>query len=321
MSKVKKIQIYKFKPILKQVIWGGDFLANLKGVHSDFPIGESWELSPLAKNMSIVANGEDAGLSLKDIIQKYKESLVGNKCYSMFGDNFPLLFKLIDAQEDLSIQVHPSSNELSKNEMWYVMNTSGESEIIAGFDTKISKSILLDSIENNSISPLLKQYKTNVGDVYYIPAGLVHAIKKGSLIAEIQQASDTTYRLFDYNRVSRDGEKRELHIQQALGVIDFDIMSNSKIEYSQSNNTTIPLVDTPHFVTALINLTETNVFDYTKLDSFVVYMCVQGECEVLDSQSNRITISYGETVMMSAQTSVVKITPKDGKCSLLEVHI
>lgn len=328
MFKAKKsIQIYKFTCFLKETIWGGEKIPLLKGLKSNKKIGESWEISSIDNSLSFVTNGDDIGLSLKELIIKYKYNLVGKKCYDIFGDKFPLLLKFIDAQNDLSIQVHPDGKtamqldgKAGKTEMWYIISCEENTNIIAGFKNKIEKSNFIEKVKNNNIIPLLNKYKIKSGDAFYIPSGVIHAIQKGTFLAEIQQSSDLTYRLYDYDRVDINNKKRELHTNKAQNAIDYSNNTPPKIEYTKRKNQANQIVDSEFFTVSILDINQTIIRDYTLIDSFIAYMCVEGECQILDSYSNKESIKVGETVLMSALSSVVKLSPKE-KCKLLEIHL
>ena len=274
----------KFIPQYKERIWGGDNLKKILG--KDVPAdmarcGESWEISSVEDSVSEVANGYLAGNTLEELIEVYMGDLVGDSIYEKFGVEFPLLIKLIDAQDVLSIQVHPDDEYAEKNhhaygktEMWYVISAEENSEIITGFKKDVTREEYLQSLSNGNLKKLLNVEKAKVGDVYYIPAGRVHAIGKGVLLAEIQQTSDITYRIYDWDRVDSNGKPRELHNDLALDVIDFKEVTNAKWTKPDTVNKTAELASCPYFTVTRLTFTDTIKRNYDLLDSFVIYMCL-----------------------------------------------
>ena len=271
----------KFKPVLKDKIWGGSRLNQLFGKNNNSDkLGESWELSGYENDESVVSNGFLEGNNLTELIEIYMGELVGDKVYDEFGLMFPLLFKLIDANENLSIQVHPGDevaaerhNSFGKTEMWYVVAAEQGSELIIGFSKDCTSEEYLDALENDKVEDLLQRVPVKPGDVLFIPAGLVHAIGKGVVVAEIQQSSDITYRIYDYKRVDDSGNERELHTDEALDVINFSASLNPKTEYSLLENQIVPLVSCEYFTTNIIKFDQALTRNYGEIDSFVAYMC------------------------------------------------
>jgi mannose-6-phosphate isomerase len=317
----------KFQPILKEKIWGGTRLKKLfnKQTESD-KIGESWELSGFEGDESIVSNGFLAGNNLTELIEIYMGDLVGDKIFEEFGLTFPLLFKLIDANDDLSIQVHPDDetaaqrhNSLGKTEMWYVIDAEPGGELIVGFKNDCSREEYLKALEEGRVADLLKKVPVSKNDVIYIPAGLVHAIKKGVLVAEIQETSDLTYRIFDYKRTDEHGKERELHTELALDVINFSATKNPKVEYEPKVNAVTTLVSCDYFTTNLLIFNRNIIRNYSSLDSFVVYMCLEGNF-ILECENHKILVEKGETVLIPASLDEVSLIPQ-GEVKLLEVYI
>lgn len=323
---MKKLYPLKFTPILKDKIWGGTKLQELfRKTSSSKNLGESWELSSHQDDISVVSNGELVGKNLVELIDLYKEALVGQHIYDRYGNQFPLLFKFIDAHEPLSVQVHPNDEvalerhqSLGKTEMWYVIDAEPEGELIIGFVEDISKEDYLKALQAGNLEDLLQRVKVSAGDVFFIPAGLVHAIGKGVVLAEIQQSSDLTYRIYDYNRVDSSGKQRELHINEALDVIDFSASGDPKTLYSESLNELATLVSCDYFTTNLIRFNEPLNRNYGKLDSFVVFICVEGEFQVLYEETY-ITVSKGETILIPASMAEVELIPQ-GEATLLETY-
>lgn len=318
----------KFEPILKDKIWGGHKLQQLFGKEPNgLPnIGESWELSGYKTDPSVVANGKFSGKTLIELIEEYTSELLGEKVYKQFGENFPLLYKLIDANDDLSIQVHPNDefagkrhNSFGKTEMWYVLAAEEEACLIIGFNEDTEKESYVKAVESGDVENLLQKVPVKKGDVFFIPAGLVHAIGKGVLVAEIQQSSDVTYRIYDYKRTDDKGNERELHTEMAVDVIDYTASTNPKTNYEIVKNETRPLVSCEFFTTNILELDTEIVKDYSTLDSFVSYMCLGGKLQLV-SEGNLVEIQKGETVLIPA--SLKKLTLKPLELSkLLEVYI
>lgn len=317
----------KFKPILKHRIWGGNQLKKvLKKIYTDdLTIGESWELSGVIGEESVVINGELAGNTINELLDIYMDDLVGGKNFEQFGFTFPLLFKFIASNDKLSIQVHPNDEMVAeqgsfgKTEMWFVVKAEEGAELVLGFKEPINKETCRQHIQNNTLESVLNKVKVNTGDVCFIPAGMVHAIGKGVVIAEIQQASDLTYRLYDYNRLEKDGKPRQLHVEQALEAINFDNHSNDKIQFNKERNKSVPLVACEYFTTNLLSFDKTIIKDYSDLDSFVVYMCLSGSFEV-KWQGGKELVSKGETVLIPAEMGEVELMAIDG-AEVLEVSI
>jgi len=317
----------KFQPVLKEKIWGGNKLKELFNKVTDAEnIGESWELSGIDGDESVVMNGFLAGNSLTELIEVYMGDLVGDKIYERFGLSFPLLFKLIDSNDKLSIQVHPNDeiaaqrhNSFGKTEMWYVVAAEPGAELVIGFKNDCSRDEYLDALDTGNVEDLLQNVPIKKGDVFFIPAGLVHAIGKGAVIAEIQQSSDITYRIYDYKRVDDKGNERELHTQQALDVIRFEPSKNPKTEYQTKPNELTPLVSCEYFTTNLVSFDRPLTRNYGRLDSFVAYMCVEGSF-VISVSGEKTTVDTGETVLVPASVIEVDLIP-DRPTKFLEVYI
>lgn len=317
----------KFEPILKERIWGGEKLINVFNKKSNKSnIGESWEISDVKGDVSVVANGDLKGKSLKDLIETFKGDFVGGKVYEKFGDDFPILIKFIDAKTPLSIQVHPNNelakerhNSFGKNEMWYIMDADKNAELIVGFNKEVSKEEYVDALNGGKILNILNAEKIEAGDTFYIPTGRVHAIGAGTVLAEIQQTSDVTYRIYDYERVdAKTGEQRELHTEQALDAIDYKFYDDLKTKYKIAENQSSTLVHSPYFKTDIIQLNGELKIDYSTLDSFVIYMCVEGSFTLTHSDSETF-VNVGETILLPAQISGVVL--KSDKAKILEVYL
>ena len=316
----------KFKPILKSIIWGGSDITRFKNIEPiQDGIGESWEISGVQGDISIIENGHLAGTSLKTLLSESREQLVGSEVYHKFGNKFPLLIKFIDAQDDLSIQVHPDDklagerhNSFGKTEMWYVVKAAPGAYLYTGFEKEISPNEYEKSIEDNSFTDSLKKHMVKEGDVFFLPAGRVHAIGAGCFIAEIQQTSNITYRIYDYNRKDAQGNSRELHTELAKDAIDFKLYDTYKTEYKKELNKPVELVTCPYFTTNLLELNEFTKRDYSQKDSFVIYMCLEGSLNLVDNKGNTLLIERGESLLIPAETNYVEISPNN-YCKLLEV--
>ncbi|MBN1111799.1 MAG: class I mannose-6-phosphate isomerase [Bacteroidales bacterium] len=325
------MQLYpmKFTPIIKETIWGGKKLNQKynKGKASQTNIGESWELSGIQENISIVENGFLAENDIQELIEVYMSDLVGDKVYKQFGIEFPLLFKFIDANDQLSIQVHPDDKTArqkhkayGKTEMWYIIDAEKDATIINGFKKNLDKEEYLKHLNNGTIEEIVNRVSVTKGDVIYIPAGRVHSIGKGVVLAEIQQTSDITYRIYDWNRKGLDGNLRELHTDLAIDVINFDKPKNNKEDITIEENKTSTLIDSPVFKTNIIKLDNTIEKDYFTTDSFIVYMCIDGSAEIITSGNENVQITTGETVLIPNEITTVRIKP-DKNCTLLEVYL
>ena len=317
-----------FKPILKSVIWGGSQICPFKGITpTEEGVGESWELSHVDDNFSVVAEGELANKSLDELIKEYGKELVGGKVMERFGSRFPLLIKFIDARDNLSIQVHPDDelakvrhNSFGKTEMWYVIKADKEASLYSGFSQQIDKEEYVKRVENNTIMDVLKKYDVSEGDVFFLPAGRVHAIGAGCFIAEIQQTSNITYRIYDYNRKDKNGNTRELHTELAKDAIDYTLYPDYRTHYKAHTNATVNLADCKYFTTNLIELDTVMVRDFEKLDSFVVYICMEGSATLRDSNGYEIRIHQGQTALIPANNKTVAIIPAP-KAKFLEAYI
>jgi mannose-6-phosphate isomerase len=315
----------KFKPILKDKIWGGQKLKTILNKNSDLPnIGESWEISDVEGYTSVVINGKLKGQSLKQLLETYASDLIGEKNYKVFGNTFPLLIKFIDAKEDLSIQLHPNDelakkrhNSFGKTEMWYVMQADKDANLIVGFNQKVTPEIYLKHLKNRTLTHILNFDKVKEGDTYFIEVGRVHAICAGVMLAEIQQTSDVTYRVYDWDRVDDNGNERDLHNDLAIDAIDFEMKDNFRVNYSKVKNESNAMVSCPYFITNYLDIIS-EVEKENNHDSFIIYMCVDGEAEiVVDSFSE--TIKKGETLLLPATIKTYQITSKNAK--LLEVYV
>ena len=319
---------FTFEPILKKIIWGGSDICPFKGISPvQEGIGESWELSHVEGNYSVVANGELKGQSLDDLIRTYGKQLLGEHVMEQFGTTFPLLIKFIDARDNLSIQVHPDDelakkrhNSFGKTEMWYVVKATPDAALYSGFSQQIDAEEYVKRVENNTIMDVLQRYNVHEGDVFFLPAGRVHAIGSGCFIAEIQQTSNITYRIYDYNRKDANGKGRELHTELAKDAIDYTLYPGYRTHYKAHTNATVQLADCKYFTTNLIDLDTIMVRDFSQLDSFVVYICMEGRATLRDNKGNEILVHQGQTVLIPADTDVVTISPVPG-AKFMETYI
>ncbi|WP_405396637.1 type I phosphomannose isomerase catalytic subunit [Maribacter sp. Asnod2-G09] len=316
----------KFRPILKERLWGGTKLKEVFGkpIESDIT-GESWELSTVKGDISVVANGSLAGKSLQDLIDSNAEELLGKSVVERFGKEFPILIKFIDAKQDLSIQLHPNDalakerhDSFGKTEMWYIMDADPKAELIVGFNKDVSKEEYAESIDNDTLLDLLNYEEVKEGDTFFINTGKIHAIGAGVMLAEIQQTSDVTYRVFDFNRKDKDGNLRELHTELALDAVDYEKKDDFKVSYGHEKNEVNTMVDCPYFKTNFIELTENLDLDTTQRDSFTIFMCVGGEAKISTAEGE-VSIKSGETALLPASTQ--KISLQSSGAKLLEVTI
>jgi mannose-6-phosphate isomerase len=321
-----KLYPLQFTPLYKYRIWGGEKLkTELNKQYTEENIGESWEISDVSGDETVVAEGALKGKTLRDLIKEFKGDFVGQTVYEKFGEDFPLLIKFIDAKTPLSIQVHPSNevakkrhNSFGKNEMWYVMQADDDAELIVGFDEKIDKEQYNKHLENNTILNVMHHEDVQKGDTFYIPTGRVHAIGSGVLLAEIQQTSNITYRIYDYDRVDeKTGDKRELHNDLAIDVIDYEVYESYKTKYEFKKNTSNKLVHSPYFRTNILDISDTVEKDYSYIDSFIIYMCVEGSAEII-SNENIFLLNTGETILIPANNKIIVLKATNAK--ILEVY-
>ena len=320
------MELFKFEPLLKQTIWGGNKIVAFKHIQSDMEnVGESWEISGVPGDESVVANGEYKGKTLNEVLAEMKQKLVGEENYKCFGDRFPLLIKFIDARQDLSIQVHPDDETahrqgkaMGKTEMWYVMDSDEDASLKVGLKKKITPEEYARMVEDDTICDALGNYKVKSGDCFFIPAGRIHAICSGSFIAEIQQTSDVTYRIYDYKRKDKNGNFRELHTKEAAEAIDYTVLDDYRTEYTPVKNEATQLVSCPLFTTAVYDLTEPMTLDYSELDSFVILIALKGEGSILTSSGNSYSFREGESILLPATTETVKV---EGNIKFLETFV
>ncbi len=307
--------MYKFRPILKSLIWGGEKIAPYKGIDTDMKaIGESWEISGVKGNESVVAGGVDDGMTIPELIARDKESLLGKKNFNRFGMEFPLLIKFIDARQDLSIQVHPDDTlawerhqSKGKTEMWYVVDADNGARLRSGFAKQVTPDEYEKSIADNTITDLLKEYDIHKGDLFFLPAGRIHSIGAGAFIAEIQQTSNITYRIYDFNRLDDKGNPRELHTELSKDAIDYTVLPDYRTYYEACDNKRVPLVSCDYFTTSLLKLTEQYEMQLADLDSFVILICTAGNGTITDNKGNSAEIRQGESILIPADVEGLKI--------------
>lgn len=315
----------KFEPLLKQTLWGGDKIIPFKHLNAKMEnVGESWEISGVKGNETVIANGEYKGMHLNELVREQKGKLVGEANYQRFGDEFPLLIKFIDAQQDLSIQVHPTDEiahkqgkSRGKTEMWYALEPTPGAQLYNGLKQQITPEQYKDMVENDTITDALARYEVREGDVFFIPAGRIHAIGAGCFVAEIQQTSDVTYRIYDFKRKDKNGNYRELHTKEAAESINFTVLPNYRAEYTPTKNEGIQVATCPYFTTAVYDLTEPMTLDYSELDSFVILIGVKGEGKLI-CEGQEMSFQTGDTVLIPATTKEIKV---EGTVKFLETYV
>ena len=318
----------KLRPRIKDKIWGGKKLREILGKEgASDKAGESWEISAVQDNISVAENGFLAGNDLQELIEVYMGDLVGDKIYDKFGIEFPLLVKFIDATEKLSIQVHPPDelararhNSYGKTEMWYIIQADKDAELISGFKRKADKETYLQHFNNNTLTDILNNVKVSSGDVIFLPAGRIHSIGAGILLAEIQQTSDITYRIYDFNRLDAEGKPRELHTDLAVDAIDYTYHEKYKQDYISKENESSEIIKCDYFTTNILDFNNQVEKDYVNLDSFVVYMCLEGEFEIIYYEKEVEKIKKGETILIPAELKNLKLNPVR-QTKILEVYI
>ena len=316
----------KFKALLKQTIWGGDKIIPFKHLDDHLEnVGESWEISGVPGNETVVADGEYAGKKLNELVIEQKDKLVGKANYERFGDEFPLLIKFIDARQDLSIQVHPTDEiakrqgkERGKTEMWYIMDSDKDAKLYSGLKMQITPEQYKAMVEDDTITDALAQYEVKEDDCFFLPAGRIHAIGTGCFLAEIQQTSDVTYRIYDFKRKDKDGNYRQLHTKEAAECINYTVEDDYRTHYEHKKNEGVTLVECPYFTTAVYDLDEPMTLDYSELDSFVILIGLKGEGTITDNDGNTMTISAGESILVPATTETLKV---EGTIKMLETYV
>ena len=311
----------KFRPILKTVVWGGEKIAPFKEISTDqHNIGESWELSGVKGHESVIANGEFEGMTITELVEKFRGELIGEKVYADTGNEFPLLIKFIDARNDLSIQVHPNDelagkrhNSKGKTEMWYVVGADKGAHLLAGLSKEIDPEKYVQMVADNTITDALSRFEVKEGDVFFLPAGRIHAICSGCFIAEIQQTSDITYRIYDYGRLGLDGKPRELHTELAKDAIDYKVYPEYRTQYTEKKDEENLLVSCKYFTTSQYDLDKPFTKDLSGTDSFLVVMCIEGRGSLTDHEESdfTLTLHQGETVLIPAASKGVTFSPSE----------
>lgn len=315
-----------FKPLLKSTLWGGNKIIPFKGLDiRQENVGESWELSGVKGNESVIASGVYERLTISEVIRHEKANLLGHENYERFGDEFPLLIKFIDACQDLSIQVHPDDETArrqgrsrGKTEMWYLMECDKDAHLRSGLKAKITPEEYKAMVADDTICDAIADYAVKEGDCFFLPAGRIHSIGAGCFLAEIQQTSDVTYRIYDFKRRDKDGNMRELHTEEAAESIDYHVEKDYQTHYQNRKNEGVELVRCPYFKTAVYDLDEPMQLDYSELDSFVVLIALDGEAELTDNENNRITLRAGQTVLYPATTKTIQV---EGRIKMLETYV
>ena len=316
----------KFNALLKSTLWGGEKIIPFKNLDvKQENVGESWEISGVKDNETIVSDGPYAGKKLNEVVAELKGKLVGEDNYKRFGDEFPLLIKFIDARQDLSIQVHPTDEiakkqgkERGKTEMWYLMDSDKDATLLCGLKKKITPEEYAQMVENDTIVDAIDRYEVKEGDCFFLPAGRIHAIGTGCFLAEIQQTSDVTYRIYDFKRKDKDGNYRQLHTKEAAECINYNVESNYRTDYTPVKNQGVSLVQFPYFCTAVYDLDEPMTLDYSELDSFVILIGLKGNATITDNEGNEFTLQAGESVLVPATTETLKV---DGNIKFLETYV
>ena len=316
----------KFNALLKSTLWGGEKIIPFKNLDvKQENVGESWEISGVKDNETIVSDGPYAGKKLNEVVAEQKGKLVGEDNYKRFGDEFPLLIKFIDARQDLSIQVHPTDEiakkqgkERGKTEMWYLMDSDKDATLLCGLKKKITPEEYAQMVENDTIVDAIDRYEVKEGDCFFLPAGRIHAIGTGCFLAEIQQTSDVTYRIYDFKRKDKDGNYRQLHTKEAAECINYNVESNYRTDYTPVKNQGVSLVQCPYFYTAVYDLDEPMTLDYSELDSFVILIGLKGNATITDNEGNEFTLQAGESVLVPATTETLKV---DGNIKFLETYV
>ncbi len=317
---------YKFTPILKNTIWGGTKIAPFKNIQTSLrKVGESWEISGVHGNETVVSGGPYAGRNLNDLVAEQKEALVGKANYDRFGNEFPLLIKFIDARDDLSIQVHPTDEiahrqgrERGKTEMWYLMPSEPEATLLCGLKKHITPDEYKQMVSEKTIVDAIARYPVHEGDCFFLPAGRIHAIGSGCFLAEIQQTSDVTYRIYDFDRHDDLGRPRELHTELAAESINYDVLPDYQTHYTPVKNQRVQLVECPYFTTSVYDLDQPINLDYTALDSFVILIGLSGAGIVTEADGTRFVLRAGETILLPATTGRLSV---EGTVKFLETYV
>ncbi len=318
----------KFNDILRTMIWGGEEISRFKQLPEIHPgVGESWEISQVGDTVSVVSEGEYAGKTLTDLVKSHGEELMGKHVVARYGEQFPLLIKFIDAHDSLSIQVHPDDelamarhNSFGKTEMWYVIDAEPGAGLYSGFAQEITPEEYVERIKNNTITDVLKFHKVKNGDIFFLPAGRIHAICKGILIAEIQQSSNITYRIYDYDRRDAQGNARELHVEESVDAVDFKMYEDLRTEYTPQANEAVNVVKCPFFETNVIEVDQAIKRPVAAHDSFVIYICMGGKIRITDNNGYTTTLRQGQSALVPASLEFVNIEAEES-AKLFECYI
>ena len=321
---------FLFHPNLHTVVWGGHRLQVYKGLQStDEPIGESWEVSAVPSSTSVISNGSFTGRDIISVISEYPEDILGKAVNKKYHGQLPLLVKFIDAERDLSIQVHPNDEmaqrehgKMGKSEMWYVIKADAGSHLYAGFKQEITPEEYQQRIADGTIIEVLADHQVKAGDVFYLPAGRIHAICGGILLAEVQQSSDVTYRIYDYNRPGMDGRPRQLHTELAAQALDYHVEENYRTEYVDNPNKAIQIIDSPYFDVRVMEISKPFHRDLRKYDSFIISMCIEGDCKLcVRSTGDEILLHQGSSTLIPAAIADYDVLPLHHTTRLLDAFI
>lgn len=320
--------IYTFKPLYKQTLWGGRRIMPFKGMESDTDnVGESWEISGVKGNETTVTGGTETGLTLSELVEKEGARLMGKENLERFGDEFPLLIKFIDAKQDLSIQVHPNDelafkrhHSKGKTEMWYVIDATPGATLLSGFNQEMTPDRYVAAVADHTIGSLMNVYEIHPGDVFFLPAGRVHSIGKGAFVAEIQQTSDITYRIYDFDRKDKNGKKRELHTELAKDAIDYTYYKDCRQHYTPVHDGCAELASCKYFTTDLYDIDKSIDVDLSTLDSFVIVIAVE-DGVALSVGEEKIILNQGSSALVSADSDSMTLTPVGKKAKVLTTFI
>lgn len=326
---MSNISPLKFTPILKSVLWGGSRIASFKGIApSNSLIGETWEISGLKDHETIISTGEFKGMTISELLHSHGEDIMGKRLYSQFGAQFPLLIKFIDAAQDLSIQVHPNDeiaaprhNCSGKTELWYMLESKSNSIIYSGFKTPTSLKEFKDHVENNTLTDVLARFSPKRGDIFYLPAGRIHSIGAGNLILEIQQSSDITYRVYDYNRTDFNGQKRELHTELAIEAIDYEVYDEYCTHSEPKIDCEIEINRCKYFATTLLKVKNSCRINVANKDSFRIIIVTSGKGNLIDCNGNNIALKQGDVLLIPASTDWVDINSCGNEIEIVTTYV
>lgn len=325
-----KLYPFLFEPNLHTVVWGGQQLRPYKGLKAtEEPIGESWEVSAVPSSVSVISNGAYRGRDLVSVIAEHPNAILGRSVTEKYNGQLPLLVKFIDAKRDLSIQVHPNDEmaqrehgKMGKSEMWYVIKAEPGSFLYAGFKEKISPEEYTRRVADGSITEVLARHEVKSGDVFYIPSGRVHAICGGIMLAEVQQSSDVTYRIYDYNRPGMDGKPRELHTKLAAQALDYHVEKEYRTVYPNQADRAVQIIDSPFFDVRVTEMTGTFHRNLEKYDSFVISTCIEGDCKIhVRSTGDEVLLREGHSCLIPAAIADYDVIPMHEKTRMLDVFI